>query len=65
MKIELSPEHIQIIASALGELPFKVAAPVLNHLQAQMNAAMTALAVQPPAPEAPAPAAKASGAKRR
>lgn len=37
--IKVSRQALQIIGQGLGELPLKTAAPVLNDLQAQLNAA--------------------------
>ena len=35
--IKLSDAHLGIVGAALAELPFKVAAPVINVIQAQIN----------------------------
>lgn len=38
LKFELTQQQVQIIAAALGELPFKHAQPVLAELQKQVDA---------------------------
>ncbi|WP_189605703.1 hypothetical protein [Mesorhizobium sp. M4B.F.Ca.ET.017.02.2.1] len=47
-KIELTDEQMNIIGSALADLPYKVAAPVINAIQIQLTAE----------DKAPAPAGK-------
>lgn len=37
IKLELSQQMIQVIADALGNSPYRVAAPVLNEMQKQIN----------------------------
>jgi hypothetical protein len=39
MKIELSMEQLQTIGQVLETAPYKIAAPVLAHLQQQLDAA--------------------------
>lgn len=36
-KIELSEEHLRVIADALGNAPFRLAAPVVSELQRQIR----------------------------
>lgn len=36
MKLDLPPEHLQIIGAALAELPFRVAAPVIEEINRQI-----------------------------
>jgi hypothetical protein len=38
VKIEVTRANLQLIGQGLMELPFKTVAPVLNDLQAQLNA---------------------------
>lgn len=38
-KIALPAEHINVIGAALGELPFKISAPVIDNIQKQVTAA--------------------------
>jgi len=47
MKIELSVEQLQVIGQVLEGAPYKIAAPLLAHLQNQINAAQR---VEPPPP---------------
>lgn len=35
--IKLTAEQLQVIGQALGELPFRAAAPVFHHIEAQMR----------------------------
>ena len=42
MKIELSLEQLQTIGQVLETAPYKIAAPVLAHLQQQLDAARKA-----------------------
>ena len=35
-KLELTQEHLQIIGAALAELPFRVAAPVIEEINRQI-----------------------------
>jgi hypothetical protein len=44
VKLEVSRASLQIIGQALMEIPYKTAAPVLNDLQQQLNAADAATA---------------------
>jgi hypothetical protein len=44
VKFEVSRAELQMIGQGLMELPYKTAAPVLNGLQAQLNAADAAAA---------------------
>lgn len=39
LKIEVTRAELQLIGQGLMELPYKTVAPVLNDLQAQLNAA--------------------------
>ena len=39
VKIEVTRAELQVIGQGLMELPYKTVAPVLNDLQAQVNAA--------------------------
>ena len=39
MKIELSVEQLQVIGQVLEGAPYKIAAPLLAHLQNRINAA--------------------------
>jgi hypothetical protein len=53
IKIEVTRAELQIIGQGLMELPYKSVAPVLNDLQAQLNAADAAVkAAADPKPEA-------------
>ena len=36
MKLDLTQEHLQIIGAALAELPFRVAAPVIEEINRQI-----------------------------
>lgn len=56
IKIEIPRAELQIIGQALMELPYKTAAPVLNDLQAQLNAADAAIAAEAKAKAEPKPA---------
>jgi hypothetical protein len=38
-KIELTTEQLNVVGQALGELPFKISAPVWSAIQAQVQAA--------------------------
>jgi hypothetical protein len=38
LKFELSEQHVNVIAQALGNAPYSVAAPVIAELQNQINA---------------------------
>ncbi|MEE9481827.1 hypothetical protein [Methylobacterium ajmalii] len=50
LKIELPLSSLNVIGQALGELPLKIAGPVMGELNKQISAQL-----QPPAPvEAPA-----------
>lgn len=44
IKIDITRAELQLIGQGLMELPYKAAAPVLNSLQAQLNAADQAVA---------------------
>lgn len=44
VKIEITRAELQLIGQGLMELPYKTVAPVLNDLQAQLNAADQAAA---------------------
>lgn len=44
VKLEVTRAELQIIGQGLMELPYKQVAPVLNDLQAQLNAADQAVA---------------------
>lgn len=44
IKLEVTRAELQIIGQGLMELPYKSVAPVLNDLQAQLNAADQAVA---------------------
>jgi hypothetical protein len=57
MKIELSMEQLQTIGSILENAPYKVAAPLLKHLQDEINLAQAA--ANTPRPADPPP--KANG----
>lgn len=37
-KIELSADHLNVVGAALAELPFKIAQPVINAIQKQLEA---------------------------
>jgi hypothetical protein len=58
IKIEVTRAELQMIGQGLMELPYKTVAPVLNDLQAQLNAADAAVkaaadAAKPKAEEKP------------
>lgn len=36
--IEFTPEELQIVANAIGEMPFRIAQPLMNSIQNQVNA---------------------------
>lgn len=36
--LRLSPEQLQAISAAIYELPFRVAAPLINHINAEVKA---------------------------
>lgn len=38
MKLDLTQEHLQIIGAALGEMPYRVAAPVIAEINRQIAA---------------------------
>lgn len=38
MTLELTEQHLQIIGEALGNAPYKLAAPVLAEIQKQIDA---------------------------
>jgi hypothetical protein len=42
LKFEFSPQDINVIAEALSNAPFKLAAPVLKKIQDQIDAAQVA-----------------------
>lgn len=44
VKLEVTRAELQVIGQGLMELPYKSVAPVLNNLQAQLNAADQAVA---------------------
>jgi hypothetical protein len=48
MKIELTNEHLAVIGQALENMPFKMAAPVLQHLQREINIIQNAAQMQQP-----------------
>lgn len=58
VKIDVTRAELQLIGQGLMELPYKAAAPVLNSLQAQLNAADQAAAKAAAAPATPKPADK-------
>jgi hypothetical protein len=57
--IALSPEMIDVIGQGLDELKFKVAAPVAQAIQAQINAQIAALNAQAAQPQQAEPAGAA------
>jgi hypothetical protein len=64
IKIDVTRAELQIIGQGLMELPYKTVAPVLNDLQAQLNAADAAVkAAAEPKPEAKPADAPAEPAK--
>lgn len=36
--IEFTPEELQAVANAIGEMPFRIAQPLMNTIQQQVNA---------------------------
>jgi hypothetical protein len=44
--IKLTDEQMNVVGQALGELPFKVSAPIIQAINAQLQAAQV-----PPAPD--------------
>ncbi len=38
LKLELTTQEVQVIGEALGNAPYRVAAPILKKLQEQINA---------------------------
>jgi hypothetical protein len=37
MKIEFNEQQLQVLNAALGEIPFKLAAPLVAHINAQIQ----------------------------
>jgi len=37
MKIELNEKQLKVLNDALIELPFKIAAPIINHINNEIN----------------------------
>lgn len=53
MKFELEEKMVQVIALALGEIPYKIAAPVINELQRQIDAQQSKPPENKPAEDPP------------
>lgn len=50
--LTLSDQHLHVIAAALAELPYRIAAPIVDEINRQVTAAMDASEVAT-APETP------------
>lgn len=49
--LKITPEHLQVISEALGNLPFNRVAPTISHLQSQVDEQTAAQQNIPVAPD--------------
>lgn len=55
MKIEFSKDQLIVLNSAICELPYRIAAPLINHINAEIQKAFDMASGDGPTGQTPAP----------
>lgn len=55
MKIDFNPQQLQVLNAALGEMPYRIAAPLINHINAEIQKEFALSAGDGPTGQTPEP----------